>query len=327
MAFDATNSVDVTDAAEFIPELWSDEVIASYKKNIVLANLVSRINHVGKKGDTIHIPAPDRDLASAKAANTEVTVIAHTDSVVNVVIDKHYEYSRLIEDIVEVQALASLRRFFTDDAGYALARQVDWHLHIQAGSWGGATAPTSTVAPGSTLTYTNSKSGVVIGSDGETAWLDTANTNVGNGAHFTDAGLRKVMQTLDDSDVPLTERALVIPPVEKNIMLGLPRFTEQAFVGEAGAGNSIRNGLVGDVYGTPVFVSSNCGHTQGEDASTEYRACLYFHKSAMVLAEQMGVRSQVQYKQEYLSDLMTSDTIYGTAELRDDAGLVVIVPA
>ena len=56
MAFDATNSVDVTDSADFIPELWSDEVIAAYKRNLVLGNLVSRINHVGKKGDTIHIP-------------------------------------------------------------------------------------------------------------------------------------------------------------------------------------------------------------------------------------------------------------------------------
>ena len=28
-----TNSVDVTDAATFIPEVWSDEIIAAYKAN------------------------------------------------------------------------------------------------------------------------------------------------------------------------------------------------------------------------------------------------------------------------------------------------------
>ena len=325
--FKIANSVDVTDAADFIPALWSDEVVAAYKKNVVLAQLVSKINHIGKKGDTINIPSPDRDAAAAKAANTQVTVIAHTDSNIAITIDKHYEYSRVIEDIVSVQALASLRRFFTDDAGYALARQVDWHLHIQAGAWGGATIPTVTVAPGGTLTYTNSKSGVVIGGDGTTSWLDTAASSVGNGSTLTDAGLRKMTQTLDDSDVPLTERYLVIPPVEKNTLLGLPRFTEQAFVGEAGGANSIRNGLVGDVYGVPVYVSSNCGHTQGQDASTEYRAGLYFHKSAMVLAEQLAVRTQTQYKQEFLGDLLTADTIYGMGELRDTAGLVFIVPA
>jgi len=50
------------------------------------------------------------------------------------------------------------------------------------------------------------------------------------------------------------------------------------------------------------------------------------HKDALVLAEQVGVRSQTQYKQEYLGDLFTSDTIYGVAELRDDAGVAFVVP-
>ena len=57
------------------------------------------------------------------------------------------------------------------------------------------------------------------------------------------------------------------------------------------------------------------------------RACLMFHKDAIVFAEQMAIRSQVQYKQEYLADLLTADCIYGFAELRDDAGLALIVPS
>jgi hypothetical protein len=60
---------------------------------------------------------------------------------------------------------------------------------------------------------------------------------------------------------------------------------------------------------------------------TKYRACLMFHKDAMVLAEQQGIRTQSQYKQEYLGTLVTSDTIYGVKELRDYAAKAVIVPA
>jgi hypothetical protein len=41
----------------------------------------------------------------------------------------------------------------------------------------------------------------------------------------------------------------------------------------------------------------------------------------------MGVRSQTQYKQEYLSNLFTSDTLYGTEVLRPESALVVAVPA
>ena len=120
-----TNNQTVTTGAQFIPEIWSDETIAAYKSNLVIANLVTRLNHKGKKGDTIHIPTPVRGSATSKEANTKVTIQGDTHNTTNLSIDKHYEYSVLIEDIAEVQALSSLRKFYTDDAGYALAKQVD----------------------------------------------------------------------------------------------------------------------------------------------------------------------------------------------------------
>jgi hypothetical protein len=123
-----TTHVTKTTADKFIPEIWSDEIIAAYKKNLVAANLFSKMAFKGKKGDTLHIPKPTRGNASLKTAESQVTLIAATETEVQVLINKHYEYSRLIEDIVEVQALASLRKFYTDDAGYALGRQVDTDL-------------------------------------------------------------------------------------------------------------------------------------------------------------------------------------------------------
>jgi len=127
-SFSPTNSVTTTTADKFIPDIWSDEIVASYKKNLVLANLVMKMNFKGKKGDTVHIPAPTRGSAAAKVAESAVTLIAATESEVTVSINKHYEYSRLIEDIVEAQALNSMRQFYTSDAGYALSRQVDTDL-------------------------------------------------------------------------------------------------------------------------------------------------------------------------------------------------------
>jgi hypothetical protein len=50
---------------------------------------------------------------------------------------------------------------------------------------------------------------------------------------------------------------------------------------------------------------------------------LLFHKDALVLAEQLGVRTQTQYKQEFLADLMTADTLYGVETYRPEAGVVV----
>ena len=298
-----TNHVTNTTGATFIPELWSDEIIAAYKQNLVMANLVSKMSFKGKKGDTLHIPKPTRGAASLKAASNQVTLQAATESEVQVLVNKHYEYSRLIEDITEVQALASLRKFYTGDAGYALAKQVDTDL-LQLGR--GAQGGNGTVA------YDKA----VIASDGSTLYTGS------NEAAITDAGIRKIIQTLDDADVPMDGRVLVLPPVARNVMMGLARFTEQAFVGEVGSGNTIRNGQIGNVYGVKVYVSTNC-----ETATGDARIGMMFHKDAFVLAEQIGVRSQTQYKQEYLGTLFTSDMLYGVKELRDEAAVAIAMAA
>ena len=302
-----SNHQTTTTGATFIPELWSDEVIAGYKKNLVLGNLVTKINHAGKKGDTIHIPKPVRGSANAKSANTQVTLQGDTHSEVQVSINKHYEYSVLMEDITEVQALQSLRRFYTDDAGYALAQQVDTDLFtlteaLQGGTVGGTGASLYEKA--------------VIGGDGTT--LYTGNSS--NANDITDAGIRAMILKLDNADVPSDNRFMVIPPIAANDMLGINRFTEQEFIGN---GEAIKTGKIGSIYGMDVYVSSNCPSIN----SDAQRVGVMMHKDALCFAEQMGVRSQTQYKQEYLGDLFTADTLYGVAELRDDAGVAFVVPA
>ncbi len=282
-----TNNTTTAVANNFIPELWSDEVIGAYKTNLVLANLVTKMSHKGKKGDTIHIPKPNRGSASVKAANAQVTLSAATNTTVDISINKHYEYSKLIEDIAEVQALASMRKFYTDDAGFALATQVESDLF-------------------GTMT-----GGSFVKGDG-TAWTS------GVGGTITDAGIRKMILALDNADVPMNDRCIVLPPVAASDMLGINRFTEQQFIGN---GDAIKTGKIGQIYGVDVFVT-NSAPTTGSN-----REGLIFHRDAAVLAEQVGVRTQTQYKQEYLGDLFTADTIYGVGELRSEASVAFKVTA
>ena len=301
--FSSSNGVSNTTAATFIPEIWSDEIIAAYKKNLVMANLVSKMSFKGKKGDTLNIPKPTRGAAHAKTSLAQVTLQAATESNVPVLINKHYEYSTMIEDITEAQALASLRQFYTADAGYALATQVDTDIlqlarAVQSGD--------------GTIAYDKA----VIGSDGSTLYIGS------NEAAISDQGIRKVIQTLDDADVPMDGRCLVLPPVARNVMMGLARFTEQAFTGDVGSSNTIRNGQIGDVYGVKVYVSSNC-----ETATGAARIGLMFHKDAFVLVEQLGMRSQTQYKQEFLANLFTSDMLYGVKNLRAEAAVAIAMAA
>jgi N4-gp56 family major capsid protein len=296
-----TPVVTTATAATFIPEIWSDEIVAAYKKNLVMAPLVKKMSFKGKKGDTVRVPVPTRGNATAKGAGALVNIIADTETDVVVNIDQHFEYSRFIEDIVEVQALSSLRSFYTADAGYSLARQMDTSLIRLGRAFNGATVGTNDYATSNTSTR------AFVGSDGTTAYNSTSS----NAAALTDAAIRRTIQRLDDNDTPMDNRFFIIPPSSRNTLMGLARYTEQAFVGN---GNAIRNGEIGQLYGIPVFTTSNADTAFGNSQTD--RICLMGHRDSMVLVEQMGIRSQVQYKQEYLATLYTADTLYGVRALR-----------
>jgi len=303
--------VDNISAAAFIPEIWSDETIAAYKTNLVVAPHVRKMAFNGKKGDTIHVPQPVRGAAYAKAANTAVTVQNNVDTKLSILIDQHWEYSRLIEDLTDVQALESMRRFFTDDAGFALATQVDTKLFSTGNLGWGDSDSADYIHSGSF--YANAGTSVSLFAD------DT----VAAGDDISDVVIRDMLQKMDDNDVPMTGRTWAIPPVAKNTMLGITRFNSSDFTGNRGT----VNGMIGEVYGCNFLCSTNVPvietAAQNAGGSIDVRGSMLWHTDGLVLAEQVGVRSQTQYKQEFLSNLYTSDRIYGTKVYRPEAGFCV----
>ena len=302
--------VNKTAAATFIPEIWSDEVIAAYQKNLKMSPLVKKIAMSGKKGDTIHVPKPIRGAASAKVADTAVNIQANVETELQIAIDRHFEYSRFIEDIVEVQALNSLRQFYTEDAGYQLALKVDTDLMNAGTGFGDGTldlaAPTGADWVNSNSLYFNASAGLA----------DFAASTVASGDNFTDVGFREAIKLLDDANVPMEDRVLIIPPAARKTVMGIDRYVSSDFRDD----RTVKSGLIGNIYGVDVYVSSNCPTLEAN-----VRGCLFFHKDAIVHAEQMSVRSQTQYKQEYLSTLYTADTLYGVQVYRPEAGLVLAV--
>jgi hypothetical protein len=285
------SSVNNTNHATFIPEMWSDEIIAEYEKSLVMKPLVKSLKVAGKKGDTVRIPMPVRGNANAKLEETQVTLVADQSGEKVISIDQHWEYSKLIEDITMIQAQPSMRKFYTQDAGYALATRVDSDLISAAlDGWTsqGHMTDTGLVVP------------AVEGSAGD----------------FSDQGFRDGIQILDDNNVPMDSRKLVIPPAARNHIMGIDRYVSSDFVN----GRGVVNGKIGELYGVDVFVSTNLpANNAGE------KPCLLFHTDALVIAEQSAIRSQTQYKQEYLADLLTSDTLYGFDDYRPESGVVMWV--
>ena len=338
-----TNHSTITTQDKWIPQLWQDEAIATYMAKTVMRNLVSVMQHQKHKGDSIIFPVPGRGNASVKAASTQVTLIADTATDITLTINKHYEYSKLYEDLADMLALNGMKKFYTKDAGYALARRVDAELHkIMATMNGGSIA-------GATNLFEKG----VIGGDGTTNF---SGATPGNGTALTDAGLRAAIQTLEDNNIDSSELNFVVPPVVIKTLRGIARFTEQAFRGD---GDALKTGRVGNLYGVAVSSSSlcpwiHCNSTTGTQSvnfsgttltsgayvdefgftvdhsagsETKFRACALIHEDAIMLAETQAIRVQQQYKQEYLGYLVTADTIFGCVEMRDYAALSVIVPA
>jgi len=260
----------------------------------------------GKKGDTMHIPKPTRGSANAKTAADTVTIQQNTNDELIITIDSHFEYSRLIEDITDVQAFDSLRRFYTEDAGYALGLKVDQDLFALGKKLG----------DGDGSSWVHSAAYQFNATTGAAEAYDADGTaDVGA---FNDNGFRDLIQALDDENVPMDGRCLVIPPSAVNEIRGIDRYNSADFVD----GRSVSTGKIGTLYGIDVYVSTNAPVME-----TGVKAGLLMHKDAFVLCEQMAVRSQTQYKQEFLATLYTADTLYGLDVYRPESGLVIALPA
>jgi hypothetical protein len=70
------------------------------------------------------------------------------------------------------------------------------------------------------------------------------------------------------------------------------------------------------VYAVEVYVSNNLPNIFATNGSVGGSIAWLLQRDSAVLVEQMGIRTQQQYKQEFLADLFTADMIYGTGMLR-----------
>ena len=176
-----------------------------------------------------------------KLQKTAVTIQNSVESEVLININKHFEFSRLIEDITEVQALASLRQFYTGDAGYGLAKQVDNDLFALAKSFG----------DGDGSSFVNSGSFQINTTSGALEAFD-ADGAADIGA-FSDAAFRALIQKMDDADVPMDGRSFIVPPSLRNAIMGIDRYTSTDFVN----GKGVETGKIGNLYGVDCIVSTN----------------------------------------------------------------------
>ena len=278
-----------TTGANFIPEIWSPEILRATENALVMAPLVKRFDSmVTGKGDTIHIPNLSNLTATSKSANVSVTLQAPTESVTNISIDQHYESSFLVEDILKVQSNYDLMGEYTSKAGESIARRIDTDLL------------------GTYSSFTNTDVGAY-------------------GSDITDAVILAAAEAIDLANAPMEDRALIIYPTQKTALARIDKFVKSDYLGQYQNATVVKTGpnsrfMWGDIYGVPVFYTRQVTSTAG--TPTQYHNIM-FHKEAIALALQLAPRTQSDYILEYLGNLVVVDTIYGYSAIRPTFGIEV----
>jgi hypothetical protein len=282
------NQITKASHGNFAPILWSKETIRAFEANLVLGNKVnrSRDGEVRSFGQSIKMNTISNLAAFNKVGNTAVALQDPTESQVTLLINQHKYTAFLVEDIIKAQSNVDLMSEYTSKAGYAVNKAFDSDI-----------AALATGFSQSTGTY------------------NTA---------LTEDVLLDSVETLDLQDVPQNDRCFTLRPEAVRDLRDIDDYTRFDGTGYAGGfamgsigdGKGIRpNGLVGMLYNAPVYMTTQI-QKAGNNISN-----MYFHKDAIAAAVQQSPRVQTQYKVEYLGFLTVVDMLYGTVELRDNAGL------
>lgn len=275
-------NVTTTTSAVLIPEVWSADILRATESNLVMANLVKRYDaDVKNGGDVVHIPNLANLAAADKSAGTAVTFQANTETENTITVNKHKVTPFLVEDIAKVQSRYDLRGEYTSKAGYAIAKAIDSDL---LGLYSGLSQ------------------------------------SVAGGSGITDANVISAIEYLDVADAPRDNRSFVIHPEAMADLRNLDKFTRYDATGTAGLQTGAKNGLVANVYGVDVYMTTNVVEVAGTPNSLQN---LMFHKEAFGLALQQAPKVESEYSVDYLGTKVAAHTIYGVAELRDAFGVKV----
>lgn len=221
----------------FVPEIWAKDLIKKRDESLVMKDAVSPINFSGGKGDTIYIPYVSDLAINSKAQGAPVTYQAFTDNRWTMTVNRYKEVSFAIDKFLEVFADRDLRAIYTERAGFALARDIEYAI----------------LAERATINGYNSGSNVI--------------SNSSSGLTYAD--VLAAMEILDKANVPREGRKLIIDASQLYSLLAQDEFISSDY----NTGTAVSTGEVGRICGVPVKMTtsiaqnSTTGYTNGSGAS------------------------------------------------------------
>jgi hypothetical protein len=284
-----------TTHANFVPDQWADEVRSSLEANLVVAKLVKMITHDKKvKGDVIHIPdVSELTAADLSESEADITGVAVTEGEFTLTINKKKHISIYIPKHLGAQlSKYDMRQEYTPKISYGLAKIVDQDL---LALFSGLSQAVGTTADG-------------------------LNGNI------ADALILAAMEKLDVADISEDDRVLILHARQRAKMLGIDKFVKADSIGEKTAVDRITKRLMGDIYGMGVYYTSIVPTKLAATAPAtpvDSHANLLIQKEAFALCMPQDIDMDYAYIPQKKAWFLSGDELYGVAEFRDLAGVVV----
>ena len=307
----------------FIPTLWSSKLNAKFYTASTFADICNtnwegEISGMGDKIVINNIP----DIAiSTYVPGAGLTYQVPTPSTLELQIDKGKYFAFQVNDIIAHQAQPSLMDMFSNDASMQMKVAVDSECFY--GTFRGAAAA----------------------NQGATAGVKSGAYNLGTEAAPVTLTGANILQTLtalagvlDEQNIPETERALIMDPVTRQILMQ-SNLAQAQFMGDSQS--MVRNGKIGAIDRFTAYVSNNLPRTNATQAywtsgdgtqiataaagtTDRRRVLIACHKSAISFASQMTKLETVRNPNDF-GDFVRGVNVYGYKVTKPEAMAIAVV--
>ena len=267
----------------FIPEVWSARLLEHLDKVHVYAGLMNRDyeGDIRAYGDTVHINQVG-DITISDYTGSDISDPQELDStMLDLVIDKAKYFNFQIKDVNNAQSNPKLVDAAMQRASYGMNDVIDQYL--------------------ASLLLAGVDEGNVLYGDTDAVTPTSANAY----DYLVDLGV-----VLNEANVPIMGRWVVVPPWFHGLLLKDPRF-----VGN-GTGYSqavLQGGLVGEAAGFQIHLSNNVPNTSG----SKYKV-IAGTNAAGAFAEQL-VELEAYRLEKNFSDAVKGLHVYGAKVIQPKA--------
>jgi len=299
----------------FIPALWSGKLAQKFYAATVFGEIANTDwqGDITGMGDTVIINTIPTITINNYSIGQNLAYEIPAPSTISLTINKGKYFGVNVNNVLELQAKPKLMDVFTNDAAMQMKIAID--QDVLGGTFDQGAATNKGATAGAISGAFN------LGTDTAPVTLTAANIL---------QSITALSSVLDETNVPETDRWLVIGPTERQVLMQ-SNLAQAQFMGDPSS--ILRNGKIGQIDRFTVYVSNllpralaGQNWTGGASAGTAKRhAIMAGHKSAITFASQIAKVESLQNPNDF-GTLIRGLNVYGYQVVQAN-GLALLVAA